>query len=60
MLSETNINSRKGTSDVSINQSINKSIKSFINASKIFSLQANWGHNGEVNKVKVQLELLKN
>ena len=28
--------------------------------SRIFSLQANWGHNGKVNKVKVQLELLKN
>ena len=45
---------------MSINQSINQSIKSFINVSRIFSLQANWGHNGKVHKVKVQLELLKN
>ena len=43
-----------------INQSINQSIKSFIKVSRIFSLQANWGHNGKVHKVKVQLELLKN
>ena len=33
------------------NTQINQSIKSFINVSKIFSLQANWGHNGKVDKV---------